>query len=65
MTLGLGRRVAFTVGALVVYCLGTYIPVPGIDGAATEQLFRGSPGAMFSMVASENSVFAGLVLAEQ
>ncbi len=30
----LRQRILFTLGLLVVYRLGTYIPVPGIDGAA-------------------------------
>src|SRR3954453_18875334 len=31
MISGLARRIAFTLGALLVYRLGTYIPLPGID----------------------------------
>jgi preprotein translocase subunit SecY len=31
MTSGLSRRIAFTLGALLVYRLGSYIPLPGID----------------------------------
>ena len=27
----LGRRIGFTVGALLVFLLGTYIPLPGIE----------------------------------
>ena len=30
----LRQRIFFTIGLLIVYRLGTYIPVPGIDGAA-------------------------------
>ena len=30
----LRQRIVFTIGLLMVYRLGTYIPVPGIDGAA-------------------------------
>ncbi|TCO71513.1 preprotein translocase subunit SecY [Rhodovulum euryhalinum] len=30
----LRQRILFTLGLLIVYRLGTYIPVPGIDGAA-------------------------------
>ncbi|TNC65178.1 preprotein translocase subunit SecY [Rubellimicrobium roseum] len=30
----LKQRILFTIGLLIVYRLGTYIPVPGIDGAA-------------------------------
>jgi preprotein translocase subunit SecY len=37
MTLGLGRRIAFTVGALVVYVVGTHAPVPGIQLTAWAQ----------------------------
>jgi preprotein translocase subunit SecY len=31
MTPELARRIAFTLGALLIYRLGTYIPLPGID----------------------------------
>jgi preprotein translocase subunit SecY len=40
MTSELGRRVWFTIGALLVYRLGSYIPLPGIDLAAWAQIFR-------------------------
>ena len=30
----LRQRIFFTIGLLIVYRLGTYIPVPGIDGGA-------------------------------
>jgi len=30
----LRQRILFTLGLLIVYRLGTFIPVPGIDGAA-------------------------------
>ncbi|WP_147126910.1 preprotein translocase subunit SecY [Shimia ponticola] len=33
----LRQRIFFTIGLLVVYRLGTYIPVPGIDAAALQQ----------------------------
>jgi len=36
----MGRRIAFTLCALLVYRLGSHIPIPGIDAAAWEQLFR-------------------------
>ena len=35
----LKKRIWFTLGALIVYRLGTYIPLPGIDPAAFEQSF--------------------------
>jgi preprotein translocase subunit SecY len=40
MTSELGRRIWFTIGALLVYRLRTYIPLPGIDQAALTQLFH-------------------------
>ena len=35
----LKKRIWFTLGALLVYRLGTYIPLPGIDPAAWDQIF--------------------------
>lgn len=40
MTWEFKRRVAFTVGALLIYRLGCYIPLPGINPAVWDQLFR-------------------------
>jgi preprotein translocase subunit SecY len=36
----LKKRIWFTLGALLVYRLGTYIPLPGIDPAALAQVFQ-------------------------
>lgn len=36
----LRNRIFFTLGLLIVYRLGTYIPVPGIDGAALRQFME-------------------------
>ena len=36
----LKKRIWFTLGALLVYRLGTYIPLPGINPAAFAQAFR-------------------------
>jgi preprotein translocase subunit SecY len=33
----LKKRIWFTLGALIIYRLGTYIPIPGIDAQALEQ----------------------------
>ena len=33
----LRQRIVFTLGLLIVYRLGTYIPVPGIDGNALRE----------------------------
>ena len=35
----LRQRIFFTIGLLIVYRVGTYIPVPGIDGVALAQFF--------------------------
>jgi preprotein translocase subunit SecY len=40
MTPELGQRIWFTLGALVIYRLGVYIPLPGIDPAEWAQIFR-------------------------
>src|ERR1700728_3784397 len=37
----LKKRIWFTLGALVIFRLGTYIPLPGIDPAAFEAQFLG------------------------
>jgi preprotein translocase subunit SecY len=50
----LKKRIWFTLGALCIYRLGTYIPLPGIDPAAFEQNFtRGGQGVLelFNMFA--------------
>ena len=36
----LKKRIWFTLGALIIYRLGTYIPLPGIDPQAMEALFN-------------------------
>jgi preprotein translocase subunit SecY len=35
----LARRIAFTLGALLIYRLGVYVPVPGVDLATWTQIF--------------------------
>jgi len=44
MTPDLGRRIGFSLGALLVYRLGRTIPLPGIDLAAWDQIFRTQVG---------------------
>jgi preprotein translocase subunit SecY len=51
----LKRRIWFTLGALLVYRLGTYIPLPGIDPAAWEQIFRTNAGGILGVF----NMFAG------
>ncbi|MBY0349432.1 preprotein translocase subunit SecY [Tabrizicola sp.] len=36
----LRQRILFTIGLLIVYRLGTYIPVPGIDGGALREFME-------------------------
>jgi preprotein translocase subunit SecY len=36
----LRQRIFFTIGLLIVYRLGTYIPVPGIDGTALREFMQ-------------------------
>ena len=45
----LQQRLWFTLGALLVYRLGTYIPVPGIDPTALSNLFNDNSGGLLGM----------------
>ena len=46
----LKKRIWFTLGALLVYRLGTYIPVPGVDASVMgEMLSRGNGGGILGM----------------
>jgi preprotein translocase subunit SecY len=51
----LKKRIYFTLGALLVYRLGTYIPLPGIDPAQWENIFRTQAGGILGMF----NMFAG------
>jgi preprotein translocase subunit SecY len=51
----LKKRLWFTLGALLVYRLGTYIPLPGIDTHALEQVFNQNQGGILGMF----NMFAG------
>ncbi|NDA46596.1 MAG: preprotein translocase subunit SecY [Alphaproteobacteria bacterium] len=51
----LKSRIWFTLGALVVYRLGTYIPLPGIDPAAFEASFTGKQQGVLELF----NMFAG------
>ncbi|MGE3667731.1 MAG: preprotein translocase subunit SecY, partial [Steroidobacteraceae bacterium] len=61
----LKKRLWFTLGALIVYRIGTYIPIPGINPEILAQVFRQNSGgvlAMFDMFAggalSRMTIFA-------
>ncbi len=45
----LRQRLFFLIGALVVYRVGTFIPVPGINPQALEQFFDQQSGTILSM----------------
>ena len=51
----LKKRIWFTLAALVVYRLGTWIPVPGIDPHILAEVFRRSGGGILGMF----DMFAG------
>jgi preprotein translocase subunit SecY len=51
----LKRRIWFTLGALIIYRLGTFIPIPGIDGAAFAEAFKTQSSGILGMF----NVFAG------
>jgi len=45
----LRRRFFFLLGGLIVYRIGTFIPVPGIDPVALARLFQDQQGTILSM----------------
>ncbi|MCS6996622.1 MAG: preprotein translocase subunit SecY [Casimicrobiaceae bacterium] len=51
----LRRRLLFLLGALIVYRIGTHVPVPGINAAVLEELFRSQQGGILGMF----NVFSG------
>ncbi len=51
----LKKRIWFTLGALVIYRLGTYIPSPGIDPQILEQIFQQHSGGILGIF----DMFAG------
>lgn len=51
----LKKRLWFTLGALIVYRLGTYIPLPGIDAAIMKEIFSQQSGGVLGMF----DMFAG------
>lgn len=51
----LKQRLWFTVGALVVFRIGAYIPVPGVDPAALAEIFHRQSGGIAGML----DVFSG------
>jgi len=55
----LRQRIFFALGLLIVYRLGTFIPVPGIDGAALREFMEGAQAGIGGIL----SMFTGGALA--
>lgn len=51
----LKKRLWFTLGALIVYRLGTFIPIPGIDPVIMQDIFQQNTGGILGMF----DMFAG------
>jgi len=51
----LKKRIWFTLGALIVYRLGTFVPLPGIDPTILQDLFNQTGGGILGMF----DMFAG------
>jgi preprotein translocase subunit SecY len=45
----LQKRIWFTLGALIAYRVGTFIPIPGVDIEQYAQLFQGQAGGILGM----------------
>ena len=55
----LKKRLWFTLGCLIVYRIGTYVPLPGIDPAVMAQIFQQQRGGILGMF----NMFSGGALA--
>jgi preprotein translocase subunit SecY len=51
----LKKRIWFTLGILIVYRLGTYVPLPGIDPQVLADIFRQQQGGILGLF----NIFAG------
>ena len=45
----LKKRIWFTLGALLIYRLGTYIPIPGINPQALAEVFKQNQSGILGM----------------
>ncbi len=45
----LKKRIWFTLGALIVYRLGTYIPLPGVDSMVLQDIFKQNASGLLGM----------------
>jgi len=51
----LKKRLLFTLGALLIYRLGTYLPLPGLDPVRVAEFFQGQSGGIIGLL----DMFAG------
>ncbi|HVR66906.1 MAG TPA: preprotein translocase subunit SecY [Verrucomicrobiae bacterium] len=51
----LRKRILFTLGCLIVFRLGTFLPLPGVDVAQIEAIFKQAAGGILGML----NMFAG------
>ena len=45
----LKKRIWFVIGALLVYRLGTYIPLPGVDTKVVSEILKQQEGGLLSV----------------
>jgi len=58
MTPELARRIAFTLGALLVYRIGSHIPLPGVNPAVWDQIFQNQQGGLLGV---SNALSGGML----
>ena len=46
----LKNRIWFTLGALIIYRIGTYIPIPGVDASVMAEMMQRPGGGLFGML---------------
>ena len=46
----LKRRIIFTIGILLIYRFGTFVPIPGIDVEVLKKFFASEGASMFGMI---------------
>ena len=51
----LRKRIWFTLGALIIYRIGTYVPIPGIDPRVLSEIFQQQGGGLLGIL----NMFAG------
>ena len=56
----LRQRILFTIGLLMIYRLGTFIPVPGIDGVALKQFMDEAASSMNCLSATPSIPGTGI-----